>query len=153
VAVTHAVPPPLPADIPADLQAFVACRSARVELRDGKAKWIPVPPVLKRTVGFFLKPVATIEPLSVPGAARLSVRWALVSLELRAEVQRGRLRLDAGDRRTSLLNEVYAGVDGWAERLNTWLAHNGYRLAPLDVQTGRIVLRKQVLPGGPTQIT
>jgi hypothetical protein len=148
VAAPGATPPSLPPDLPADLRAFIDCRSDRVELRDGKAAWIPVPPVLKHTIGLFVKPSAKIAPLDEPGAARVSVRWALVSLDLRAVVTDGRLRMEAGPRRTAMLDEVYAGVDDWVERMNGWLAYNGYRLGTPEVVPGRIALRKEALPGG-----
>ena len=140
-----AAPPPLPDDLPRDLQAFVKCRSNRVELRDGKAAWIPVPPVLKHTVGLFVRPSARIRTTPTPGTAEVTVRWALVSLQLDATVVDGRLRMTAPGRSPGLLDEVYEGVDGWVERLNDWLARNGYRLAPLDAAPGRIALRKEPL--------
>ena len=135
-------PPPLPTDLPKDLRAFVDCHLDRVELRGGNAPWIPVPSVLKKTIGWFLRPSARIEPLPAPGTARVAVKWAIVNLELRAEVVTGRLTLTAGGDRSGLLDEVYQGVDGWVGSLNDWLAHNGYELAPLDVTADRIALRK-----------
>jgi hypothetical protein len=135
-------PPPLPADLPEDLRSFVDCQLGRVELRGGRAPWIPVPPVLKKTVGWFLRPSARIEPRSGPGTATVAVKWAIVNLELQAEVVRGRLALTADGDRSGLLDEVYDGVDGWVGNLNDWLAHNGYQLAPLDVAPDRIVLEK-----------
>ena len=136
-------PPPLPPDLPADLRSFVECRLDRVELQGGKAAWIPVPPVLKKTVGRFLKPSATITPLPAAGTARLAVKWALVGLTLLGSVDDGRLVLRPESRTSGLLDEVYAGVDGWVGNLNDWLAANGYRLAPLEVVPGRIALRKE----------
>jgi len=67
-------PPALPSYLPSDLRAFVECRADRVELAGGNAAWIPVPPVLKKTVGLFLKPKARIEPDGEPGVARVGVR-------------------------------------------------------------------------------
>jgi hypothetical protein len=136
-------PPPLPADLPADLRSFVECRADQVVLQGGKAAWIPVPPVLKSTVGRFLKPSATITPMPTPGTARLAVKWAVVGLALVGSVDDGRLALRPEGRTSGLLDEVYAGVDGWVGNLNGWLAANGYRLAPLEVATGRIALRKE----------
>jgi hypothetical protein len=138
-------PPPLPDNLPADLRAFVDCRLDRVELKGGKAPWIPVPPVLKHTVGLFLRPSATIEPRSAPGTARVGVKWALVGLDLVASVADGRLVLAPDGNRTGMLDDVYAGVDAWVQSLNDWIAVNGYRLAPLDVAPGRIALRKERL--------
>ena len=138
-------PPPLPEDLPADLRAFIDCTLDRVELLGGKAAWIPVPPVIKGTVGRFLKPSATIEPLPEPGTARVGVKWAVVGLQLVASVQDGRLKLAAHGRQSGLLAEVYAGVDGWVGNLNDWLAANGYRLGPPEVVPGRIVLHKERL--------
>lgn len=139
-------PPQLPSYLPADLRAFVECRADRVELEGGKADWIPVPPVLKNTVGLFVKPKAVIEPdAKAPGAARVGVRWALVSMTFRASVVDGRLVLDADGMRGGLLDEVASGMDDWAEQLNGWLAANGYRLGPPDVAPGRIALRKELL--------
>ena len=138
-------PPPLPPDLPEDLRAFVECRVARVELRSGKAPWIPVPPVLRHTVGLFVRPSASISPLPDPGHAHVGVKWALVDLEMVASVESGRLALSADGHSGGLLEEVYAGVDGWVDSLNTWIAGNGYRLAPLEVVPGRIVLRKERL--------
>jgi hypothetical protein len=138
-------PPPLPADLPADLRAFIDCKLDRVELHGGKAAWIPVPPVIKGTVGRFLKPSATIEPLPEAGTARVGVKWAVVGLQMVASVQDGRLALAADGRQSGLLAEVYAGVDGWVGNLNDWLATNGYRLGPPDVVPGRIALHKERL--------
>ena len=139
-------PPQLPSYLPADLRTFVECRADRVELEGGKADWIPVPPVLKNTVGLFVKPRAVIEPDGdEPGAARVGVRWALVSMTFRASVVDGRLVLDAGGMKGGVLDEVASGMDAWAEQLNGWLAANGYRLAPPDVAPGRIALRKEPL--------
>jgi hypothetical protein len=135
-------PPPLPADLPDELRAFVGCHLERVELRGGRAPWIPVPPVLKKTVGWFLRPSARIDPQPEPGTATVAVKWAIVSLELQAEVVDGRLALTADGDRSGLLDEVYEGVDEWVGGLNDWLAHNGYRLAPLVVTPDRIALRK-----------
>jgi hypothetical protein len=101
-----------------------------------------VPPVLKKTVGWFLRPSARIEPRSAPGTATVAVKWAIVNLELQAEVVRGRLALTADGDRSGLLDEVYDGVDGWVGTLNDWLAHNGYQLAPLAVAPDRIALEK-----------
>ena len=136
-------PPPLPDDLPADLRSFVDCQLDRVELRGGKAAWIPVPPVIKGTVGRFLKPSATIAPLPKAGTARIGVKWAVVGLQMVASVQDGRLRLAADGRQSGLLAEVYAGVDGWVGNLNDWLATNGYRLGPLEVIPNRIALHKE----------
>ena len=136
-------PPPLPDDLPPDLRAFVDCRLDRVELQGGKAAWIPIPPILKHTVGLFLRPSARIEPQLVPGTARVGVRWALVGLDLVASVADGRLVLAPDGNRAAMLDDVYAGVDGWVQSLNDWIAANGYQLAPLDVAPGRIALRKQ----------
>jgi hypothetical protein len=136
-------PPPLPDDLPADLRSFVDCRLDAVVLAGGKAAWIPVPPVLKSTVGRFLKPSATITPLPTAGTARLAVKWAVVGLTLVGSVEAGRLVLRPEGRTSGLLDQVYAGVDGWVGNLNDWLAANGYRLAPLDVAPGRIALRKE----------
>jgi hypothetical protein len=139
-------PPELPSYLPADLRAFVECRADRVELKGGSAAWIPVPPVLKNTVGLFLKPKAVIEPdADSPGAARVSVRWALVSMTFRASVVDGRLVLDADGIRGGMLDEVASGMDHWADQLNGWLAANGYRLGAPDVAPGRIALRKEPL--------
>jgi hypothetical protein len=124
------------------LRAFVDCQRERVELRGGRAPWIPVPTVLRKTVGWFLRPSARIDPLPEPGTATVAVRWAIVSLELQAEVVDGRLALAADGDRSGLLDEVYEGVGGWVGALNDWLAHNGHRLAPLDVTPDRIALRK-----------
>jgi hypothetical protein len=142
--VSAAAPPPLPDDLPTDLRAFVECRSDWVELRDGRAAWIPVPPVLKHTIGLFVRPSATIRP-AADGTVDLRVRWALVTLELEGSVVGGRLQLVPTSNGSGLLDEVYAGVDSWVQRLNDWLAHNGYRLGPLDSAPGRIALRKQPL--------
>jgi len=136
-------PPPLPGDLPADLRSFVECRLDQVVLAGGKAAWIPVPPVLKSTVGRFLKPSATITPLPTPGTARLAVKWAIVGLDLVGSVEDGRLAMRPEGQASGLLGEVYAGVDGWVRSLNDWLAANGYRLAPLEVTPGRIALRKE----------
>ena len=138
-------PPPLPPDLPADLRSFVECRLDRVELQGGKAAWIPVPPVLKNTVGRFLKPSAVITALPEPGTARLAVKWALVGLTLVGSVENGRLAMRPEARTSGLLDQVYAGVDGWVGNLNDWLGANGYQLAPLDVAPGRIALRKEPL--------
>jgi hypothetical protein len=139
-------PPQLPSYLPADLRAFVECRLDRVELEGGAAPWIPVPPVLKKTVGLFVKPKAVIEPdASQPGAARVGVRWALVSMTFRASVVDGRLVLDADGMRGGLLDGVASGMHDWADQLNGWLADNGYRLAAPDVAPGRIALRKEPL--------
>lgn len=139
-------PPPLPSDLPADLRAFVDCHTDRVELRGGKAAWIPVPPVLKKTIGLFLRrPSAKITPLAEAGTALVGVKWALVGLDLRATVVEGRLVLTADGRRSGMLAEVYAEVDSWVGNLNDWLAKNGHRLAPLDVAPDRIALRKEPL--------
>jgi hypothetical protein len=135
-------PPPLPADLPPDLRAFVECRLDQVELRGGRAPWIPVPSVLKKTVGWFMRPSARIAPGPASGTATVAVKWAVVSLELQADVVQGRLALTADGDRRGLLDEVYEGVDGWVGGLNDWLAHNGYQLAPLDVASDRIALRK-----------
>jgi hypothetical protein len=123
----------------------VECRLARVELRSGKAPWIPVPPVLRHTVGLFVRPSASIAPLSEPGHAHVGVRWALVDLEMVASVESGRLVLSADGHGSGLLDDVYTGVDGWVDSLNAWIAGNGYRLAPLEVVAGRIALRKERL--------
>jgi hypothetical protein len=138
-------PPELPSYLPADLKAFVECRADRVELQGGKAPWIPVPPVLKNTVGLFVKPKAVIEPDTEPGTARVGVRWALVSITFQAKVQDGRLVLDARGLRGGMLNDVADGMDDWADQLNGWLAANGYQLGPADVAPGRIALRKEPL--------
>jgi hypothetical protein len=136
-------PPPLPADLPADLRSFVECQRDHVVLAGGKAAWIPVPPVLKKTVGRFLKPSAMITPLPTPGTARLAVKWAVVGLDLVGSVEDGRLVMRPEGGTSGLLDQVYAGVDGWVGSLNDWLAANGYRLAPLEVAPGQIALRKE----------
>ena len=136
-------PPALPPDLPPDLRSFVECRLDAVTLEGGKAPWIPVPPVLKGTVGRFLKPSALITPTSASGTARLAVKWAVVSLTLVGTVEDGLLVLRPEGSPSGLLSQVYQGVDGWVGSLNDWLAANGYRLAPLDVTDGRIALRKE----------
>jgi hypothetical protein len=139
-------PPALPSYLPADLRAFVECRADRVELEGGAAPWIPVPPVLKKTVGLFLKPKAQIEPQTgTPGAARVGVRWALVSMTFVASVVDGRLVLDPDGLRGGMLDDVAKGMDDWANQLNDWLAANGYRLGSPDIAPGRIALRKERL--------
>jgi hypothetical protein len=138
-------PPQLPSYLPADLRAFVECRADRVELHGGKAPWIPVPAVLKHTVGLFVKPSAEIEPAATPGSAHVAVRWALVNLAFTASVVDGRLVLDAGDMRGGMLDDVAKGMDEWADQLNGWLAAGGYRLGSPDVAPGRIALRKERL--------
>ena len=138
-------PPALPSYLPADLRAFVECRADRVELEGGNAAWIPVPPVLKHTVGLFLKPKAQIEPDDAPGTARVSVRWALVSMSFRASVEDGRLVLDPGAMQGGMLDDVAKGMGDWADQLNGWLAANGYRLGQPDIAPGRIALRKEPL--------
>ena len=131
-------PAAAPARPAADLRAFVECQlDRRRRCRAARRPWIPVPPVLKGTVGRFLKPSATITPLPTPGTARLGrevgdrrrSRWS-------ASVEDGRLVLRPEGRPSGLLGQVYAGVDGWVGNLNDWLAANGYRLAPLDVAAG-----------------
>ena len=136
-------PPPLPDDLPADLRSFVECHTDNVVLQGGKAAWIPVPPVLKSTVGRFLKPSAAIAPMPSSGTARLAVKWAVVGLTLIGSVEDGRLVLRPEGGTSGVLDQVYAGVDGWVGNLNDWLATNGYRLAPLEVDAGRIALRKE----------
>ena len=138
-------PPALPSYLPPDLRAFVECRADRVELQDGNAAWIPVPPVLKKTVGLFLKPKAQIDPDEEAGVARVGVRWALVSMSFRASVVDGRLVLDPGGMRGGMLDDVAKGMGDWADELNGWLAVNGYRLGPPDIAPGRIALRKEPL--------
>ena len=136
-------PPPLPPDLPPDLRDFVECRLDAVTLQGGKAPWIPVPPVLKGTVGRFLRPSAAITPQPTPGTARLAVKWAIVSLTLIGTVEDGRLVLRPEGNPSGRLSQVYQGVDGWVGSLNDWLAAHGYRLAPLEVAEGRIALRKE----------
>jgi hypothetical protein len=104
-----------------------------------------VPPVLKSTIGLFFKPSARIESLPRAGTAKVAVRWALVGLEMTAEVVDGRLALTPDGERAGMLDEVYDGVDGWLKNLNDWLAQNGHGLAPLEVGSNRIVLRKVAL--------
>ena len=139
-------PPSLPSYLPSDLRAFVECRADRVELAGGNAAWIPVPPVLKNTVGLFLKPKARIEPDGEPGVARVGVRWALVSMSFRASVEDGRLVLDPGEMRGGMLDDVAKGMGDWADQLNGWLAANGYQLGAPDIAPNRIALRKEPLP-------
>jgi len=67
----------------------------------------------------------------------------VVGLTLIGSVEDGRLVLRPEGRTSGLLDQVYAGVDGWVGNLNDWLATNGYRLAPLEVDSGRIALRKE----------
>ena len=138
-------PPALPSYLPSDLRAFVECRADRVELAGGNAAWIPVPPVLKKTVGLFLKPKARIEPDGEPGVARVGVRWALVSMSVRASVEDGRLVLDPGATQGGMLDDVAKGMGDWADQLNGWLAANGYRLGAPDIAPNRIALRKEPL--------
>jgi hypothetical protein len=137
-----AAPPPLPADLPPDLRAFVDCHIEQVELRGGRAPWIPVPSILRRTVGWFLRPSARITAMPEPGTATIAVKWAIVGLDLHAGVNDGRLALSADGDRSGLLDEVYDGVADWVQGLNDWLAQNGHQLAPLDVASDRIVLHK-----------
>ena len=140
-----ATPPSLPPDLPPELRAFIDCRSDRVELRDGKANWIPIPPVLKKTVGLFMKPSAKIAPGTDAGIAHVGVRWALVSLQFDAGVTDGRLVLRPSGKRGGMLDQVQSGMEDWANGLNDWLAQNGYRLGPPDIAPGRIALRKEPL--------
>jgi hypothetical protein len=114
-------------------------------LAGGNAAWIPVPPVLKKTVGLFLKPKARIEPDGEPGVARVGVRWALVSMSFRASVEDGRLVLDPGAMQGGMLDDVAKGMGDWADQLNGWLAANGYRLGAPDIAPNRIALRKEPL--------
>jgi hypothetical protein len=139
-------PPPLPPDLPPDLRAFVSCATEEVELKGGKARWLPVPPVLKRGIGRFLTPSASIEPLDSGRTARLLVGWSRVGLALRATVVDGRLTLEAPRETIGMLDDVYEGVDDWSTQLNEWLSANGYRLQPLDVRRGQITLRKERVP-------
>jgi hypothetical protein len=135
-------PPPLPKDAPPELAAFVECRSDRVDLVAGPARWLPSPPGLGR----LMAPKVAIARAAGPTEADVAIGWALAKLRLRAGVVDGRLRVERKGPHVPLLGQVYDGIDGWVSRLNEWLAANGRRLGPPEVASGRLTMVKEPAP-------
>ena len=136
-------PPPLPAGAPRDLVEFVQGDRERVELRAGRAAWLPSPPVLGSSLGRFLRPTVTIEPGGRPGEAEVGVGWSRVRMRLRAHTVDGTLAVEPVPPRIALLGSVYTGVESWVAQLNRWLVANGWRLRPPEVTSGRLLLVKE----------
>ena len=142
-------PPPLPAGAPRDLVEFVQGDRERVELRAGRAAWLPSPPLLGSSLGRFLRPTVTIEPAGSADEAVVAVGWSRVRLRLRARTVDGTLAVEPVPPRIALLGGVYAGVDSWVAQLNRWLAANGWRLRRPQIAPGRLVLLKERVDRGP----
>jgi hypothetical protein len=134
--------PELPKDAPADLRDFISCTAAKLELKEGKLDWLPLP----------ISPSSKFaQPAGKPGRIDVTLSFGEYSpsATLPVTISGGKLDVDTSGWPDLLPGKD--GVTGWVRQLNDWFASNGKQLGAPVLKGGKLTLVKEALAAAPAQ--
>lgn len=132
----------LPANLPADLRAFIECTGDVATIANGPIEWVEIPANVRGLLGGAARPELQVGPGPTPSSAILQVRAGWVSATLPAAVVDGRLRVDTSKLPMLAPRSIAADIERFVEALNGRLAANGKGLAAPSFGAGGMTLTK-----------